>query len=532
MASVEALCRDVAAKRGNVKGGGEGPTASEYTEVWNAYVRYLKSCLEQKRGLHLHSFCKVGWVLTKKRPNSPPEYRPFFQLTEQFCRACSMTPEGIRKHLKPPPGELSQLEDFNFSKASIKFSGNLNKDQVFSGLRSLVQRLAEMLSEGKDVQLVFGDVGRLVVKGADKEPMFSFSQEVLATEGMDAPIAADMPQAAPSGAAAFRKDAPAEALGLGIRGSAPAAQAAALPEEPSRYFASIPEEDPMPHHAAPRTPAARPLSRGASAPSLTPPSSGGGGSPTGSLTNAQYKKEVAYKEAMDRHICAMEAKAAEAINERQSWQMHMEDCLAQERDEIHSKRTRAQMNLHFLKHQIQMGEDRKKDQRREDIEAASAHEFPDFGQANESGSKEFIQGQQARLRADLDEQVRTNNTLRNLQKQRERSLEMNQLTANRQEMAMLRNAERAKKVYDREALATAWNSEIRMKNIWKAIENHNKVGSHAGSSHAPQVLLTDGLPPPSRGGQSVQSAGRLLTGSSRRVPLGASSSLGRLESGR
>merc|ERR1740121_41399 len=93
--------------------------------------------------------------------------------------------------------------------------------------------------------------------------MFSFSQEVLATEGMDAPIAADMPQAAPSGAAAFRKDAPAEALGLGIRGSAPAAQAAALPEEPSRYFASIPEEDPMPHHAAPRTTAARPLSRGA-----------------------------------------------------------------------------------------------------------------------------------------------------------------------------------------------------------------------------------------------------------------------------
>merc|ERR1740121_580649 len=356
--------------------------------------------------------------------------------------------------------------------------------------------------------------------------MFSFSQEVLATEGMDAPIAADMPQAAPSGAAAFRKDAPAEALGLGIRGSAPAAQAAALPEEPSRYFASIPEEDPMPHHAAPRTPAARPLSRGASAPSLTPPSSGGGGSPTGSLTNAQYKKEVAYKEAMDRHICAMEAKAAEAINERQSWQMHMEDCLAQERDEIHSKRTRAQMNLHFLKHQMQMGEDRKKDQRREDIEAASAHEFPDFGQANESGSKEFIQGQQARLRADLDEQVRTNNTLRNLQKQRERSLEVDQLNANRMEMSMLREAERAKRAYDREALATAWNSEIRLKNIWKAIDSHNKVGSQA-SSHPPEVLVTDQMIPPSRGGtSSVKSAGRTMTGSSRRLPLGTSSSLG------
>merc|ERR1711972_1220972 len=91
------------------------------------------------------------------------------------------------------------------------------------------------------------------------------------------------------------------------------------------------------------------LAPSASAPCLTPPSSmGGGGSPTASLTNAQYKKEVAYKEAMDRHICAMEARAAEAIAERQAWSQHMDECLAQERDEIQSKRTRAQMNLHFL----------------------------------------------------------------------------------------------------------------------------------------------------------------------------------------
>lgn len=255
---------------------------------------------------------------------------------------------------------------------------------------------------------------------------------------------------------------------------------------------------------------------------------GGGGSPTASLTNAQYKKEVAYKEAMDRHICAMEARAAEAIAERQAWSQHMDECLAQERDEIQSKRTRAQMNLHFLKHQIQMGEDKKREQRKDDIVSASAHDFPKFHQAQACDTKDFVHGQQARLRADLDEQVRTNNTLRNLAKQRERTLEINQLQANREEMAMLRNAERAKKVYDREALATAWNSEIRMKNIWKAIDNHNKVGSQAGS-HPPQVLPLDGLPPPSRGGSSVASAGRLMTGSSRRVPLGASSSLGRLE---
>merc|ERR1719440_2759186 len=126
--------------------------------------------------------------------------------------------------------------------------------------------------------------------------------------------------------------------------------------------------------------------------------------------------------------------------------------------------------------------------------------------------KEFVKGQQARMRQELDDQVRTNSTLRNLAKQRERQLETSQLDANRAEMRMLRDAERAKKAYDREALATAWNSEIRMKNIWKAIDNHNKVG-HQASGNAPQVLSVDQIPP-SRGGSSTVSAGRIMTGAS------------------
>jgi hypothetical protein len=66
-----------------------------------------------------------------------------------------------------------------------------------------------------------------------------------------------------------------------------------------------------------------------------------------------------------------------------------------------------------------------------------------------------------------------------------------------------------------------------MKNIWKAIESHNKVGSST-PSHAPQVLLTDSLPP-SRGSSAI-SAGRMMTGSSRKVPhMGASASMGSLQ---
>merc|ERR1719353_1820957 len=218
------------------------------------------------------------------------------------------------------------------------------------------------------------------------------------------------------------------------------------------------------------------------------------------LTNQQFKREVAYKEAMDRHISEMEARASEAVREKEAWHSHINDCLEQERDEMQIKRSRAQQNQYFLRQQVQWREKQKKEQRKDDIVAASAHDFPKFTEPAEKEMKEFMNGQQARMRADLDEQVRTNNTLRNLQKRRERTLEVDQLNANRMEMAMLREAERNKKAYDKEALATAWNSEIRMKNIRKAIESHNKVGSQAGSQ-APQVLTMD--VPPSRCSSTV-----------------------------
>lgn len=424
-----------------------------------------------------------------------------------------MSPEAMRRLTKPPSGEICPLEDFNFSKASIKFSNQLTKDQVTAGLRAIVQRIGEVIADGREVQVTLGEVGRLVCRG-DREPQFIFSPQY-AGEGRPGTGAYNGGgDATVRGGAAFRREALAAAQGLGVYAGEGAVSPKRAPEEPLLY----PPE--------PTTPArAVSLPHSASAPVLvTSPASW---TSTAKLTGTQFKKEIAYKEAMDRHISAMEARAAEAIAERQAWQQNQDECMSQERGEIHSKRARAQLNLHHLKHQIQMDEERKREQRKEDIATASAHDFPNFGVAESSGSKDFVKDQQARLRAELDEQVRTNNTLRNLAKQRERTMELNQLQANREEMAMLRNAERAKKVYDREALATAWNSEIRMKNIWKAIDNHNKVGS-ANSSHAPQVLPLDGLPPPSRGG-SVKSAARLLTGSSRRMPLGASSSLSRLE---
>jgi hypothetical protein len=390
--------------------------------------------------------------------------------------------------------------------------------------------LGELIAEGREVDIAFSDIGRLVLRG-DREPRFNFSAELYAIEGLEPPQGAiDEGSLKAPTAAAFRRTVPKESKGLGIRGSAataapavavdlpPAAaaapQAARPPPAPQESYDAYPEENYPGGEEEP----VRGLTPSPSAPSLA--GSSGGRSP--SLTNQQYKREAAYKKAMDRHIGAMEARASEVASEADAWNQHVVDCLSQERDEITEKRQRAQMNLHFLQHQMNLTEEKRKEQRREDIVAASAHDFPRFKQAEDSEKKEFALGQQARVRADLDDQVRTNNTLRNIAKQRERALEINQLEANRQEMAMLRDAERQKRSYDREALATAWNSDIRMKNIWKAIDTYK------GSGASTTQVMTDDAIPPSRGG-SVRSAGRIMTGSSRRVPLGASNSLGQIE---
>eukprot|EP00929_Paragymnodinium_shiwhaense_P015276 TRINITY_DN123346_c0_g1_i1.p1 TRINITY_DN123346_c0_g1~~TRINITY_DN123346_c0_g1_i1.p1 ORF type:complete len:536 (+),score=159.60 TRINITY_DN123346_c0_g1_i1:174-1781(+) len=527
------LLRDVTQKRERQAKGKEGDNGSiDFGEVWTCYVRYIKSCMEAKRGLSLSSFAKVGWKAEKTRLGDA-SYKPFFNVTEQFGRAYT-SPEAMRKLAvaQSGPGEACTFEDFNFSKAAIKFSHSLTKDNVFTGLRALVQHIGEAIADGKELDVEFGDIGRLTSR--DREPRFHFSAELYISEGVDPPAGAPLSSGAPmQTAAAFTKQAPPEALGLNVVGggyNAPRDQRPAAPfdmaEEPfgatAAYSPPAMHQD-VPEAAPPRalTPAAssRAPSQGASASALA-------ATRGHVLTGQQFKREVAFKEAMDRHIGEMESRAAEAMQEKAAWSRHVDDCLGQEREEITGKRSRQLENQHFVKQQKLLNEEKRKEQRQEDIIAASAHDFPKFTEPAESDMKAFIKGQQARMRQDLDEQVRTTMTLRNLAKQRDRSMEINQLQANRAEMAMLRDAERAKKSYDKEALATAWNSEIRMKNIWKAIDNHNKVGHSQSEAN----LLGDGLPsvPPSRGG-SVRSAGRLMTGSSRRMPLGASMSMGRLQ---
>jgi len=242
------------------------------------------------------------------------------------------------------------------------------------------------------------------------------------------------------------------------------------------------------------------------------------------------KEELAYREAMDRHIGEMEQRAAMAVFEKQEWEGHIQNCLMQEKDDIRRRRDLCEANSDFIKKQMEWNSGKRQEGRKTFIECASAHDFPVFTEPPENELQEQMRNQQQRLKSDLDTQVRTNNTLRNLARQRERELEHNQLEANRQEMAMLRSLDKSKKDHQKEVLSMAWNRDIRMRNIWKAIDGHANAPSKVSTGLAEMVQMDGSQPPatPSLAGSrsgSLPSLGRAMTGSQRRVPTGMSMSL-------
>merc|ERR1719380_75626 len=195
--------------------------------------------------------------------------------------------------------------------------------------------------------------------------------------------------------------------------------------------------------------------------------------------DVQNKQHFAYKEALQRHITEMEIRASEAVKERQQWENHIARCLQQERADFEKKRQRESENQDFLTQQMRWNEEARHDQRRHMVEIASSHDFPHFSEPPEAQLQLAMKDQQAKFRTDLDFQVRTNNALREMSRQKERELENSQLEANRSELKNMRDAERTRKDADKSALTQSWDQEIKMKGIWKAIENHTNAAAHS-----------------------------------------------------
>jgi len=511
MYTLKELCADVLKKRGPLTGPGKG--VEDYAEVWDTYNRYTTALFNEKKGLNTTNFCKLGWVIERRRQTGKNVCRPYFQLAESFCKGFGV--EGAP--LKIPEKDFLPIEELNFSKAAIRYSTKLTKDQMFSGLRYMVQQLGEAVSQGKTVVVEF-EQGRLVIQ--ERKSRFAFDAKIYSREGIQVPADAveDIQYKpsvtfAPPSEDALKLELKAEAVG-----SAPAPVPTPKPVEAPEEFVYRQEAGADVLGVAPgvemmgKTQGEDDLSTDFGEEELeTEPE------------EVMGKQNFAYKEALERHITEMEIRASEAVKERQQWENHIARCLQQERQDFEKKRALNQENQEYLTAQMRWNEEARHDQRRHMVEVASSHDFPHFSEPPEAQLRQVLHDQQAKFRSDLDFQVRTNNALREMSRVKERELENSQLEANREELRHMREAERARRDADKAALTTSWDQEVRMKGIWKAIENHTNAAAHsvplktAGPGLTPDFGDANASRPQLQSSHSAASA--------RRTPTGASMSL-------
>jgi vacuolar-type H+-ATPase subunit I/STV1 len=184
------------------------------------------------------------------------------------------------------------------------------------------------------------------------------------------------------------------------------------------------------------------------------------------------KQELAYRDALDRHIGLMEMKASEAIKDRCLWESHIHNSLLQQKEEIDSKRKELKKNSNFILEQMNLGESKKSANRKNIIEIASSHDFPKFSEPPSAELEVLKKVNNRKLSDELKAQIDTNNALKELAKIKESQLDQLDMEATREAITNMRTVEIIRRQKEKEELANSWNRQVRIKNIWKNIEQH------------------------------------------------------------
>jgi len=417
----------------------------------------------------------IGWRI-ETLGQGKAKLRPHFQLHESFARTYQIDCKAI----SPVPEKcLTTCEDFNFSKAAIRFSHSLTKDAVFMGLRAIIQQLGEAIASNKLVSLDF-EVGKLTCQ--EREVRFHFIEDFYLQEGLDVP----------SGA-----------------------------YENGEYTPSV--------TFAPPTKEARNLSlAGSNQFDLVGAANNVGANDTRRVTELQDKflnhssatvgpgqmsvgtTESAYQKAVGRCVSGLEAQAAEALREKQEFEEHLKHSFEEDIEDCRYRRSIAKEHQEQLKTQMQEAEEKRQLGRQHAIEQASMHNFPNFTDVPVEEAWRYIRDRKNCLKEDLDAQVehkkRNAASARRLEREKERASN----DQGKAELLMLRRQAEQKKQKERATLNSAWETEKNLRSIKKEIENIPK-------SAQMNLSMTSGT--------STPRSMRPVTGSIRRMPLGAAASL-------
>lgn len=504
MYTLDRLLDDLVRLRGRVR--------ADYEKVWDAFNRYVTATLEKRQTLNVANFCKIGWRIEEHQGKA--RLRPHFQLAESFIRVFNVE---AKSHPFAPDRVLTNVEEFNFSKAAIRFSQSLTKDQIFMGLRAVVHQIGEAAAH-EQVEIEF-EVGKLLCNNRDVQ--FAFTADLYLKEGLEVP----------AGAVEAVDYKPSVTFGP------PSQDAYSLSLQGSNQFSGTVRADHLggweDSEVSPRS------NEGpASSPRVV------GNTEILSDCDDDVGREMAQLEALNRHISKMEADAAQVMAEKSLWEDHLHRSNELERQGHDWRKALAREHQQELKKQMRHDEERRAREKDEFSTKVGMQEFPSFREPGNADVRAYMHERRNNLKEDLDAQVAARQRMRQVTRQRELELELVNIQAGQVDIDRISKDRVAKREAEKTALHQAWEQDVRLRAVKKAIEDHHKtprpkleldglvssICSSVGDVTSPgrsqqKPLGTPRLEPSGSLSDRCSTASSRVSGSARRLPIGAAASL-------
>lgn len=499
--------------------------------VWEVVDRYVAACLEHKRGVVLPNFCRIGWQVVTLRGRTT--HRPYFQLLDSFCRSYNAKSGWTGA---TTDGDICTMEEFNFSKAAIKFSSQLTKDHVFTGLRAIIQQIGSVVGQGRPMSLEWS-FGKLSAQ--DHDVQLTFDQELYQAHGLEE-FAGDPTRQIPQ-----RPSAPTtgEVQSLTLQGLG------------ARQRASS-ERTTTPQEASVRIHESASSTRGCSPCALVPASA------------RSRLQEHARDDAVNRKISELELQASEAMRDQAERESQV--FVARMQDDRKHAALQAQKREHaaFLQRQIAAKQDKKRTEAIEFGDAAAQEAAPRLDRLDlaplqkrdilTSTMKEACADQLAAiahesaqqhpgrltshpprlpqesaghvtprpnaLKQALDQQVQAKREKKQALHDFERRLDANLVEVRSKEAATRKDMEQALRAQERDSLTAAWREESKMKEVKRSIEalgsgRRLPLQSRAGCAFAGagRGVLSPSSAPLSARGMALTTAASMALASPRAV---------------
>jgi len=191
----------------------------------------------------------------------------------------------------------------------------------------------------------------------------------------------------------------------------------------------------------------------------------------------QEMQQKVQAEAMDRHLTALSREAKEAASERVTWDGTLRSVQSTEQQEVFGRREQCRRNQLGLKEQIEANKARRIEMRKEHIEAASTHSFPLFTETfvSQTEVEAYRKQQKEQWREELDEQMLTNQMLRNLEEKKHHDTAIQKHHENVTNVIKERGHERHRLQQQGRDLVNSWDRAVRLNSIKKAIQTGKNV---------------------------------------------------------